>query len=138
MLNLLRRIWGRESRSRVKRNTFNIMFAEQPQFLSSLFDWSHWRLTGVIDLPHFFRALPSLVPKGSILCLAGRAWPNRVQNILDTISLNMESAPPPAANLTLGFDEAYIISVTPMVPNNHYSFLATTETIPKIADSTVS
>jgi hypothetical protein len=67
-------------------------------------------LTGVRDLTLFFRALPSRVPNGSILCLAGGTWLDRVQNVLDTISLNMELAR--RTNLGLEFAEAYYISIT--------------------------
>lgn len=108
-MNLLRWILLKRGRSRDRRNTFNIL-DEHAESLSHVFDSSHWRLTGVRDLTLFFRALPSLVPKGSILCLTDGAWPGRVRNILDTISLNMESAQP--ANLSLEFAEAYYISTT--------------------------
>ncbi len=110
MFNMLRWIVGKQSSSKVRRNTYNLL-DEYAGSLSPICNWSHWRVTGVkhIDLPLFFRALRSLVPNGSILCLAGGAWPDQVQNILDTISLNMESAGP--ANLGLDFAEAYYIPI---------------------------
>ncbi len=110
MFNLLRRIVGKQSFSKAKRNTYNLL-DENAGALSPICDYSHWRVTAVryIDLPLFFRALRSLVPNGSILCLAGGAWPDQVQNILDTISLNMESSE--SVNLGLDFAEAYYISI---------------------------
>ena len=47
---------------------------------------------------------------GAILCLEEGAWGNRVANILNTISLNMESARSTSHNLD--FDEAYYIPIT--------------------------
>ncbi len=112
-MNLLRRISGKRSRTRVKRNTYPIIDwnGDTPISLGS-----HWKVTGVNHFASFFRALPFLVPTGSILCLEGGNWydNDRVVNILNTISLDMESTLPANHNLDyfVGRAEGYYISIT--------------------------
>ena len=53
-----------------------------------LMERSHWRVTGVQDLPRFFRAAGRVFPAGSILCVAGGAWPSEIQKLLQRISVD--------------------------------------------------
>ena len=104
---------GRRSRTRVRRNTYPIIDwnADTPMNMGS-----HWKVTGVNHFAVFFRALPFLVPTGSILCLEGGGWydNDRVVNILNTISLDMESTLPANDKLDYFVDraEGYYISIT--------------------------
>jgi hypothetical protein len=45
-----------------------------------------------------------------MLCLAGGAWSNKTQDVLDTISLDMD--PTESVNLGVDFFETYYISIT--------------------------
>ncbi len=102
-MNLLRRFFGAKDRSKVKRNTYPLSFGYTN---TDIMNGSHWKVTGVNRFASFFRALPFLVPNNSILCLEAGHW-DRVQNILDSISLNMESEQSTAPG-----DEGYYVSIT--------------------------
>ncbi len=108
-MKVLRWFLGKKSGLTVRRNTYPIVGWDID---TPIWKGSHWRVNRVtnFDFTSFLRALPFLVPPGSILCLADAVWDDRVANILNTISLNMESVRP--TNHNLDFSKAYYILIT--------------------------
>lgn len=108
-LKLFRWLSGKKSGVTVRRNTYPIVgwYIDTP-----IWKGSHWRVNRIsnFDFASCLRALPFLVPPDSILCLADTVWGDRVANILNTISLNMELTRP--TNHNLDFDEAYYIPIS--------------------------
>ena len=101
-MNLLRWLLGKKPHSKVKRNTYPLWYVYTN---TDIMNESRWEVTGITSLPAFFRALPWLVPNKSVLCFEGGEWPDRAQNVLDAISLNMELEARP------GY-EGYYLSIT--------------------------